>query len=110
MELPAEPVQHVSAFEDRFEQDCVGLSEREALLLLEPGSRQAPPDLATLPETGLDLRVHIAAIEEQLIRQALERSSSVVAQAARLLGLRRTTLVEKLRKYGIGGVDEVTGD
>ena len=109
-EYSPEPVQQLASLGDDFDQDCVGLSEREALLLLEPGMRQIPPDLATLPETGLDLRVHIAAIEEQLIRQALERSSGVVARAARLLGLRRTTLVEKLRKYGIGGVDEVTED
>jgi sigma-54 specific flagellar transcriptional regulator A len=40
------------------------------------------------------------AIEEALIRQALERSNGTVAHAARLLGLRRTTLVEKLRKFG----------
>src|SRR5690606_41409398 len=37
----------------------------------------------------------------RLIREALERSQGVVAHAAQLLGLRRTTLVEKLRKYGI---------
>jgi sigma-54 specific flagellar transcriptional regulator A len=54
-----------------------------------------------LPEDGLDLREHMARIELQLIREALERSQGVVAHAAQLLGLRRTTLVEKLRKYGI---------
>ncbi|WP_374320716.1 sigma-54 dependent transcriptional regulator [Pseudoxanthomonas kaohsiungensis] len=58
-------------------------------------------DPAALPEDGLDLREHIARIELQLIREALERSQGVVAHAAQLLGLRRTTLVEKLRKYGI---------
>jgi sigma-54 specific flagellar transcriptional regulator A len=56
---------------------------------------------ATLPDDGLDLREHIARIETDLIRAALERSHGVVARAAELLGLRRTTLVEKLRKYGI---------
>jgi sigma-54 specific flagellar transcriptional regulator A len=54
-----------------------------------------------LPEAGLDLREHMAQIELQLIREALERTQGVVAHAAQLLGLRRTTLVEKLRKYGI---------
>ena len=63
-----------------------------------------------LPAEGLDLRAHIAAIEESLIRQALDRSNGIVAQAARLLGLRRTTLVEKLRKFNIGGVDETSED
>ena len=64
----------------------------------------------TLPLQGLDLRAHVAAIEESLIRQALERSDGIVAQAARLLGLRRTTLVEKLRKFEIGGADDSTVD
>ncbi len=61
----------------------------------------AAADAAGLPEDGLDLREHMARIELQLIREALERSQGVVAHAAQLLGLRRTTPVEKLRKYGI---------
>lgn len=52
-----------------------------------------------LPSGGLNLKRHIEQIELNLIRQALERSRGVVASAARLLSLRRTTLVEKLRKY-----------
>lgn len=54
-----------------------------------------------LPSEGLDLRDHMANIELSLINEALERTHGVVAHAAQLLGLRRTTLVEKLRKYGI---------
>jgi sigma-54 specific flagellar transcriptional regulator A len=54
-----------------------------------------------LPEEGIDLREHIAQIELNLIRDALDRAGGVVAHAAQLLGLRRTTLVEKLRKYGV---------
>ncbi|WNH50357.1 sigma-54 dependent transcriptional regulator [Stenotrophomonas aracearum] len=54
-----------------------------------------------LPDAGLDLRNHMASIELTLINEALERTQGVVAHAAQLLGLRRTTLVEKLRKYGI---------
>jgi len=59
--------------------------------------------LATLPEDGLDLREHLLMIERQLIEQALQRSRGTVAKAARLLNLRRTTLVEKMRKLGMGG-------
>ncbi len=55
----------------------------------------------TLPPQGIDLRGHMAGIELELLRAALEQSGGVVAHAAPLLGLRRTTLVEKLRKYGI---------
>jgi sigma-54 specific flagellar transcriptional regulator A len=50
------------------------------------------------PFTGLDLKGHLSRIEAGLIRQALEASQGQVAQAARLLRLRRTTLVEKMRK------------
>ncbi|MEN1941502.1 sigma-54 dependent transcriptional regulator [Luteimonas sp. MJ174] len=55
----------------------------------------------TLPPQGIDLRGHMAGIELELLRAALEQSGGIVAHAAPLLGLRRTTLVEKLRKYGI---------
>jgi len=70
-----------------------------------PNAAAAPehalPAPAALPEDGIDLRDHMAQIELRLIREALERTEGVVAHAAQLLGLRRTTLVEKLRKYGI---------
>lgn len=52
-----------------------------------------------LPDSGLDLKEYLSAIELYLIREALDRANGVVAQAAKLLGLGRTTLVEKLRKY-----------
>ncbi|HEY8508425.1 MAG TPA: helix-turn-helix domain-containing protein, partial [Steroidobacteraceae bacterium] len=58
-------------------------------------------DAVVLPEEGIDLREYLLNIERQLVTQALERSNGVVAHAARLLNLRRTTLVEKLRKLGI---------
>jgi len=68
------------------------------------------PDAAAgeprLPDDGINLREHIAQIEVNLIRDALDRAGGVVAQAAQLLGLRRTTLVEKLRKYGVEREDE----
>ena len=73
-----------------------------AVAAAAPGAATPPPATpGMLPEAGLDLREHMAQIELQLIREALERTQGVVAHAAQLLGLRRTTLVEKLRKYGI---------
>jgi len=63
---------------------------------------------AELPSEGLDLKAHMERIEVELIRQALQRADGVVAHAANTLGLRRTTLVEKLRKYGLGR-DDVNG-
>jgi sigma-54 specific flagellar transcriptional regulator A len=66
--------------------------------------------LAVLPEEGIDLRAHLLDIERKLVTQALERSEGVVAHAARLLGLRRTTLVEKLRKLDLMSGDLATED
>ncbi len=66
--------------------------------------------LAMLPAAGLDLRAHLLDIERRLVMQALERSDGVVAHAARLLNLRRTTLVEKLRKLGLLSADLATED
>jgi len=54
-----------------------------------------------LPEDGLDLKEHLANLEYLLIKQALDESGGVVAHAANKLKMRRTTLVEKMRKYGI---------
>jgi sigma-54 specific flagellar transcriptional regulator A len=55
---------------------------------------------AGLLGAGIDLKTHLQNIERSFITQALEEADGVVAKAAELLGLRRTTLVEKLRKYG----------
>ena len=63
-----------------------------------------------LPAEGLDLRAYLTAIERRLIEQALAQASGTVAHAARLLNLRRTTLVEKLRKLGIGAAECLTED
>ncbi|WP_020681772.1 sigma 54-interacting transcriptional regulator [Marinobacterium rhizophilum] len=58
-------------------------------------------DLSQLSADGVDLKGHLETIEQRLIEQALERCDSVVARSADLLQIRRTTLVEKMRKYGI---------
>ena len=54
-----------------------------------------------LPQGGLNLKQHLSSLEVNYIRQALAESGGVVAHAAKRLGMRRTTLVEKLRKYGL---------
>ncbi len=55
-----------------------------------------------LPDEGLSLRDTIDELERDLIRQALTRSEGNKAQAANLLGLNRTTLVEKLKRRPLG--------
>ena len=74
------------------------------------GEEEAAPMDATFAEAllaelppGFDLRAYLESLERRLIERALESAGGTVAHAARLLGLRRTTLVEKLRKYALGG-------
>ncbi|HLT12688.1 MAG TPA: sigma-54 dependent transcriptional regulator [Marinobacter sp.] len=56
---------------------------------------------ALLPVNGIDLKDYLSNLERQLIQQALDEASGVVARAAEKLRIRRTTLVEKVRKYGL---------
>jgi DNA-binding NtrC family response regulator len=70
----------------------------------------AGQDLSQLPPDGVDLKDHIANIELRLIKQALSQANGVVAHAAKLLNTRRTTLVEKLRKYGLQRDDAASAD
>jgi DNA-binding NtrC family response regulator len=51
-----------------------------------------------LPDTGFDLESYIGGLERDLITQSLERTGGNRRQAATLLGLKRTTLVEKLKR------------
>ena len=54
-----------------------------------------------LPADGFDLKDYLAGIERQLIENALTEAEGVVQRAAELLGMGRTTLVEKIRRYDI---------
>lgn len=58
-------------------------------------------DTTLLPDAGINLKEYLANLEKSLIEQALDDSGGVVARAADKLTIRRTTLVEKLRKYGL---------
>ncbi|TAM11525.1 MAG: sigma-54-dependent Fis family transcriptional regulator [Nevskiaceae bacterium] len=59
--------------------------------------------LPSIPDAGLDLRAYLADVETRLIRQALRHADGIVTQAAALLQMRRTTLIERLKKYGLSG-------
>jgi sigma-54 dependent transcriptional regulator, flagellar regulatory protein len=60
---------------------------------------EAATEDSDLPRGGFDLKDHLCSIEVGMIRKALAEADGTVAEAARLLKMRRTTLVEKLRKY-----------
>jgi len=63
---------------------------------------------ARLPQEGFDLKEHLNNLECGFIKQALDEANGVVAHAAKRLNMRRTTLVEKLRKYNLQRNDEAS--
>ncbi|GAB5413233.1 MAG: hypothetical protein Cons2KO_08360 [Congregibacter sp.] len=67
----------------------------------EPAGSATDAAPAVLAQEGLDLKTHLATLERSLMVQALEQCDWVVAKAAKMLNLQRTTLVEKMRKYDI---------
>lgn len=52
----------------------------------------------SLPACGVQLKDLVQRFEDDLISQAMTRADGVIAEAARLLGIGRTTLVEKLKR------------
>ena len=70
-----------------------------------PPEIQALPQTAAMPfvdfpEAGLDLPAYLASIERDLIQRSLERTGGNRNKAAELLRIKRTTLVEKLKRLG----------
>jgi DNA-binding NtrC family response regulator len=87
----------------------------ERAMLLCGGDRIEPTDLPArvrglgnpgrnspkLPDTGIDLRAAVESYENDLIRQALDRTGWNKNRAANLLKLNRTTLVEMMKRKRI---------
>ena len=65
---------------------------------LAPVSQPIPAQKSDGP---IDLKAQIESIELERIQTALGRADGVISEAARLLTLKRTTLIEKMRKYGV---------
>ncbi len=69
---------------------------------IEQRPSTSPRRPVPIPEgTPVDLKAVLDAIEQSFIRDALDRTAGGVAESARLLGLRRTTLIEKMRRLQI---------
>mgnify|MGYP002780411264 CR=1 FL=1 len=68
-----------------------------------PASVRAPTAAAAQPSRGqpIDLKQEIENIELMRIHTALDLADGIITEAARLLTLKRTTLIEKMRKYGL---------
>ena len=66
------------------------------------------PDLINqirIPEGGINLEEVIASVERELIRQALEVARGNRSQAAELLGIKRTTFIEKLKRLNLASAE-----
>ena len=97
MELPKK-FRHVDDDDEQYVVDLQDEIEARATIntpLIAAGTQ------AMLPIEGLDLKEYLGNLEQGLIQQALEDAGGVVARAAERLRIRRTTLVEKMRKYGM---------
>ena len=88
------------------EESFMSVDDHERMALADMFSSQASEldtaqNHSDLPPEGVNLKEMLAELEIDMISQALEAQGGIVARAADMLGMRRTTLVEKMRKYGL---------
>jgi two-component system response regulator PilR (NtrC family) len=84
---------------------ALSAGRREIEIVDLPAEVQAMPETTTapfvdFPDGGLDMPAYLATIERDLIQRSLERTGGNRNRAAELLRIKRTTLVEKLRRLG----------
>lgn len=83
-------------------EDRAAISQRDLPTLsigaTEEAESQIFQNLLELPEEGINLNQVVSEVEKNLIFQSLQRTNGNKGKAARLLELKRTTLVEKLRR------------
>lgn len=94
-DLSLEPHTEKQALTDIFTQ-VASFAETNTSVISE-----ITPPLFSIPKSGIDLKQTMIDIEINYIEQALHSQQGVVARAAKLLKMQRTTLVEKMKKYGI---------
>lgn len=87
--------------------DAFGADQLLGRAAVKPSSMTIPAPVATdqvalsSANGHIDLKAHIERIELDRIQNALDRAEGVISEAARMLTLKRTTLIEKMRKYGV---------
>jgi two-component system response regulator AtoC len=68
---------------------------------IQHSETSAPPWVGVLPDEGVDLARVVTDTERALIARALDRTGGNRHQAARLLGIKRTTLVQKIKRLDL---------
>jgi transcriptional regulator with PAS, ATPase and Fis domain len=84
---------------------ALSAGRREVAVIDLPVEVQATPETTAtpfvdFPDSGLDLPAYLATIERDLIQRSLDRTGGNRNKAAELLRIKRTTLVEKLKRLG----------
>jgi sigma-54 specific flagellar transcriptional regulator A len=87
-------------FDDASDDDNQGDEDDDAPNAVEQMTFMSQ-GLPVLPPEGLSLKHRLAEIERDLISQALSRTNGNVSQTARILNVQRTTLIEKIQKFGL---------
>ena len=85
------------------------LREADREIVARRSAAGPQPQDFDLPTEGIPLKTYIENIEIALIRRALVDTDGVVAHAAERLQIRRTTLAEKMKRYGIQAGAEAQG-
>lgn len=65
---------------------------------------------ATIPDEGLSFDAIVSSIEKDLLLQSLEKAGGNKQRAAKLLNMKRTTFIEKLKRLQINTENETIGD
>lgn len=97
---------NVRQLENAMERAIALCSGRQEITVADlPTEVQSVPELETLsfvdfPDEGLDMPKYLASVERDLIHRALDRTQGNRNKAADLLRIKRTTLVEKLKRIG----------
>ncbi len=105
----------VDRAEAHFPGQTIGREHVGKLLRLGPAPAAASPPAVAVPATrprpcdvaqgGVDLKRLLSELEQAYIVEALQASGGAVSATAKLLGLQRTTLIEKMRRLHIGGTN-----
>ncbi|MDR2821074.1 MAG: sigma-54 dependent transcriptional regulator [Desulfovibrio sp.] len=107
-DLPPKILEQVSddlALDIDERQDTLGSGISEQAPMADEDSAPAVfvwPDLAVLEARGMNLKDFLDTVENRLIDEALNKAGSVKNLAAEFLGIKRTTLIEKLKKRNSG--------
>ena len=92
--LDSQETANIELSADESESDSAVNTDVEKITMLSQSMPVLPPE-------GFSLKHRLAEIERDLISQALNRTNGNVSQTARILNLQRTTLIEKIQKFGL---------